>query len=176
MEDTLFNARRSRRVWWFVLGVVGVVMFWYVVASIVSELNTVASMKFKKVGTAGVEIPEQGCTPTRLRSGTIESIKQSEFALRTPVLVGRGSEQLIIHLTPTTSIIEIRIPSYMNDSLKKLVNEGKDPVERVPVPVSELKTGQAVDIISLQNLCNRSEVEAARVEYKVVVNTNTSSL
>lgn len=127
---------------------------------------------YSLVGKQGVVVPPSySCDATRLRVGTISDLGRDELGVETKRLTGPGIEHLRVALTPATSIIEIRVPSFINEQLKQKLARGQDPVERVHVTRDKLFSGQVVNVVSATNICDKIQVQAESIEYKIVVNT-----
>lgn len=109
--------------------------------------------------------------PVHIRVGVIVEIGADYLILETEKLSGSGLERLRVRLTTATEIIEIQIPSYMNESLRKLLAQGGEVIPRLTVSRDNLHIGQTVEVISPSDMYGYQEVTAARIEYKVVVDT-----
>ncbi len=86
-----------------------------------------------------------------------------------PRLVGEGDETIAVQVSADTQTIEIRIPSSMTAELNERLNRSQGITRRVAVPFASLKVGQAIAVISQDDMYGRRQVTAARLEYKAVV-------
>lgn len=107
--------------------------------------------------------------PVWVRNGTIQLIGTRDLQVAVPRLVGEGDETIAVQVSADTQTIEIRIPSSMTAELNERLNRSQGITRRVAVPFASLKVGQAIAVISQDDMYGRRQVTAARLEYKAVV-------
>lgn len=115
--------------------------------------------------------PSDPHEPVFIRLGVIKEIGVDYIVLETKKLLGQGNELITALLPEESSIIEIQIPSYMNNDLRKILNNGGDVIPRVEVSFNDLYVGQTVEVVSTSDMYGYKEITASRVEYKSIVNT-----
>lgn len=115
--------------------------------------------------------PSDPHDPIYIRLGVIKELGVDYIVIETKKLLGEGNELITALIPETSSIIEIQIPSYMNNDLRKILNNGGDVIPRVEVEFNDLYVGQTVEVVSTSDMYGYKEVTAARVEYKTIVNT-----
>ncbi len=151
MENT--SQRRKGRFWWWTVGVVvtlSMALGWYVttpsvLAPLAAPRPTDKAAKHK---------------PVYLRVGTIVELGQSSFKLKTDKLEGEGAEVITVKTTPQTTVIEVRVPKFV-DPQSVMARED----ERAVVSFFKLYRGQEVAVLANEDMYGRSEVAATRVEY-----------
>lgn len=111
----------------------------------------------------------QSRQPVYLRLGTVVSLGQGSFQLRTAKLAGAGGEVITVRLAPSTRIIEIQVPEVITPAHEQVLQAGGRVIERVPVSPEKLKVDQNVAVVAGTDMFGLQEVEAERVEYQVLV-------
>lgn len=107
-----------------------------------------------------------GHRPVYLRIGTVVAIKDKSFSLQTDKLDSSAQEKLNIIVSPTTEIIEIRVPNFITPAIERELQSRGQAIKRLPVDFSHIKIGQTVSILALTDMSGLKEIAVSRVEYQ----------
>ena len=149
-----------------------------VILGIAAVVHSQASQLFSplavKLPTSVPEVeakPEDQHNPVYIRLGVIVDIGADYIIIESKKLKGQGNERISVLFNSDTKIIEIQIPSFMNEALRKKLTAGGDVIPRPEVGRDSLYLGQTVEVVSTEDMYGYKDVVASRVEYKIIVNT-----
>ena len=111
--------------------------------------------------------------PIYLREGRVGQITDSEIVLNTKPIPSELIDTFKVLITPETPVVEIRVPSYLNEDLKKKATAGGQLIERVPVSLKNIYPGQKIFVLSSVDTFCQYVIEPVRITYDVLIDTET---
>jgi len=162
--------KRSRKFWWVVY--VGIALGTaLIVQSQTAKFNLPTPLNLTTTQAEPEADPAELHMPVHIRAGVIVEMGVDYIIMESTKLKGEGKERITTLLTGETKIIEIQIPSFMNEELKVKLDQGSSIIPRVEMTPDSLYIGQRVEVLSEDDMYGYKEVSALRVEYKITVNT-----
>ncbi len=123
-------------------------------------------------------IVQEDCTtrpqahePIQLRSGRVIRAGAGQIILQVEAEPGEPFDALSVVVPDGTPVIEVRVPSYMNDDLRERLENGGNVIEREEVPFENIREGMEADVISESDTYCLSDITASRIEYEVIIDT-----
>jgi len=109
--------------------------------------------------------------PIWLRSGIVHSLTNDSLVLAIEKRTGETKDSIIVDLSEGVPVVEIRVPSYLNQELRQRLEQGGIVIERALVGQMALSPGMEVDVISKDDQYCRERVTPLRIEYETIIDT-----
>lgn len=119
--------------------------------------------------------PQPNQPPIYLRQGRVAQLTNEELLLKIKPLPNEKIEYLNVKLEPETPIIEIRVPSFLNEELKEKSKNGESIIERVTSNLDSIIQDQKINVLSANNTFCQKNIKALRIEYDVIIDTSNPS-